>query len=932
MSSPRFPLSDPSACCSVVAGNVDVFLFSPGSALFYAFRADAGEYLLGMDLGPGTEMVGVPGPDARIEPVNGPPASAGVDLWCERVASAAAPSAMPRTAVVIAPGIPAPASESVATISTSEVLVWVRQAEGTSCLFGDEGVTLAEGEAPFPLTRSSWFQLQPGARLDIAQPPAGEQRLERFRAVMADALLTRRAAANSAEHARLTQRTMVDARRLDLALRNIATPLQPDQMPLATDAQASGDPLVAAVMAVGAEQGLKMVVPPTDPHAETIVSKTAATREQVAAIARSSGVRHREVLLTEGWWNADAGPILAFREADNSPVAALPAGPGQYILLDPVNQSRTPVTAAVANSLSGAAWVFYRPFPSASISAMKLLQFGFRGCRRDARVILVAGVAAGALGMMTPAFTRVLYDTIIPESRQTDLYQLAAFLTASTLSGILFTLARGYAVLRVENRMNSTIQAAVWDRLLGLPAPFFRLFTSGDLSLRSMGIDRIRAAVTSSALGALLSGIFSVFNFALLFYFSWPLALVAAGLTSISLLILVAVSTQEVKLKRALSAQEGKLNGLILEILRGISKFRVAGAEGRAFSGWSREFTAQQSLAAKSRSLSIRFASYQAAFPVLCSIALFYAMSTAGKETITTGQYLAFSTSFSQFLNATLQLAGGIISIAGVIPLYERARPILEALPETAGHRRNPGELTGRIEISHIAFRYKPGGPLVLSDVSVRIERGQFVAFVGASGCGKSTLFRLLLGFEQPESGRMYYDSQDLADLDYPDVRRQMGVVLQNARLTAGTILVNILGSAALTINDAWAAAAMAGLDDDIKALPMGMHTMISDGGGTLSGGQRQRILIARALVRKPRMLLFDEATSALDNRTQAIVSESLERLRCTRVVIAHRLSTIRKADLICYLDKGVVAESGTYEELIDKGGLFAQLARRQIA
>jgi len=932
MSCARVTLSDPLVCFKVTAGKVDVFLASPGSALAFLFRAEAGEVLLGLPMEGGPDLVAVPGPESSLEAVTECPADIAIGLWCQRVSAAAAPHDVPRNATVMRSGWTLPVSEHPSIVSTVEECIWVRQTEGSSFLFGKDSLCLAVGDSPFPITRSSWLELAPNACVEGAAAPTGAERLDRFRQVMAVCLLARHTADRIAEQDRLTSRTLADARMLDFSLRNITTPLQSGSAPLFADANASSEPLFGAISAVCANLGLKMVSPPSSLSGKMTSRKVDVIRENVAAIARSSGVSHRQVTMTGEWWKGDAGPILGFRNIDNSPVAILPISPVKYVVFDPITHVRTPVDDALSTSMSGLGYVFYRPFPTKALTAVDLLKFGFLGCRQDARVVLLAGLAAGALGMLTPLFTRVLYNTIIPESRAKDLYQLAAFLTASTIAGVLFTLARGYAVLRVENRMNSAIQAAVWDRLLGLPAPFFRRFSSGDLSLRSMGIDRIRAAITSSALNALLSGMFSIFNFVLLFWFSWRLAMVATGLTAISVSVLLLISRTEVGLKRSLSAQEGKLNGLTLEILRGISKFRVAGAEGRAFSNWSRAFAEQQSLAARSRSLSIRFASFQAAFPVFASIALFYTMSLADKGSISTGEYLAFSVSFTQFLMATLQLATGVIAIAGVLPLYERARPILEALPESAGNRRDPGDLTGRIEISHIAFRYKESAPQVLKDVCIKLEPGQFVAFVGGSGCGKSTLFRLLLGFEAPESGRLYFDNQDLADLDLPAVRRQMGVVLQNARLSAGSILSNILGSAALTIDDAWHAATMAGLDGDIKALPMGMHTMISDGGGTLSGGQRQRILIARALVRKPRILLFDEATSALDNRTQAIVSESLERLRCTRVVIAHRLSTIRKADLICYLDKGVIAEAGTYEELLAKGGLFAQLARRQIA
>lgn len=299
---------------------------------------------------------------------------------------------------------------------------------------------------------------------------------------------------------------------------------------------------------------------------------------------------------------------------------------------------------------------------------------------------------------------------------------------------------------------------------------------------------------------------------------------------------------------------------------------------------------------------------------------------------MSTGQFLAFNAAFSGLLGAMVGMTSTFLSVAEIIPLYERATPILKTLPEIDEVKTDPGHLTGELDISRIFFRYHEVGPLVLQDVSLRARPGEFIAVVGSSGSGKSTLLRLLLGFETPESGAIYFDGQDLAGLDVQSVRRQMGVVLQNSQLLPGNIFDNIVGSLPLTMDDAWEAAALAGLAEDIQQMPMAMHTAITAGSSTLSGGQRQRIVIARAIVNKPRIIIFDEATSALDNRTQAEVSRSLEGLNATRIVIAHRLSTIINADRIYVMDQGKIVQSGTYAELISQEGPFAEMAKRQLA
>jgi ABC-type bacteriocin/lantibiotic exporter with double-glycine peptidase domain len=382
-------------------------------------------------------------------------------------------------------------------------------------------------------------------------------------------------------------------------------------------------------------------------------------------------------------------------------------------------------------------------------------------------------------------------------------------------------------------------------------------------------------------------------------------------------------------------AVSGRLSGLLLELINGIAKLRVSGTENRAFASWARSFARQKKLSVQSRTLGAALTVFYSVFPVLGSILIFYAMArlTEGQEvaSLTTGEFLAFTTAFGQFQAAALELSGAFLSVLGAVPLYERAKPILDALPEVSAAKMHPGELSGNIEVKHVDFRYRADTPLVLRDVSVKIPAGRFVAFVGPSGSGKSTLLRLLLGFETSESGSVYFDDQDLTGLDIQAVRQQIGVVLQNGRLAPGSIFENIVGSAPLTMEEAVQAARLAGLEDDIRAMPMGMHTMVAEGGVGLSGGQRQRLMIARAIVRRPRIIFFDEATSALDNETQSIVSRSLESLQATRVVIAHRLSTIINADYIYLMEKGAVVQEGRYEDLIHREGPFAELARRQI-
>jgi ATP-binding cassette subfamily C protein len=482
--------------------------------------------------------------------------------------------------------------------------------------------------------------------------------------------------------------------------------------------------------------------------------------------------------------------------------------------------------------------------------------------------------------------------------------------------------------------MGNAVQCAVWDRLLALPMSFFRPYTAGELAVRAMGIDGIRQLVSGSAVTAVVAGMTSLGNYVLLFHYSARLALWATLLIATALVATILGGYVQLSYQRGVAALQSKTSGVVLQLLSSISKLRVAGAEVHAFAGWARRFAEQRRLQFRVRSIGNWVAAFNAGFPTAASMLVFWAALAplTVAHTMRTGDFLAFMAAFGICLTSVVTTSNAFLSMLLAIPLYEQAKPILVTPPEVDGVKEDPGELTGAVDIEHVSFRYEADGPLVLRDITVHAKPGEFIAFVGPSGSGKSTVMRLLLGFEGPEAGSIYYDGRELGGLDLRALRRQIGVVLQSGRLMTGDIYTNIVGSAPLQMEAAWEAARMAGFADDIRQMPMGMHTVISEGGGTLSGGQRQRLMIARAIVHRPRILLFDEATSALDNRTQAIVSASLEGLRATRMVIAHRLSTIMRADRIYVLERGALVQCGSYDQLVRERGLFAELAARQIA
>jgi NHLM bacteriocin system ABC transporter ATP-binding protein len=649
------------------------------------------------------------------------------------------------------------------------------------------------------------------------------------------------------------------------------------------------------------------------------------------ALSLTSGLRTRRAVLARGWQNDDNGALLGFlSEADDAlvPVALLPSR-RSYWLHDPRENAPRQVTEQLAGELHPHAYQVYAPLPPRPLGPWDILRFSSAHTGRDFILVGVVGTVTGWLGTLIPLLTGLVFDRIIPGAERGLLAQITLVLFAVLCGQALFDLARGLALVRAQTLMDTRLEAGVWDRLLSLPIPFFRRYSAGDLAQRAAGIGGIRQVLAGATLSALLSGVFSVWNLALLFTINPTLALAATGLVFVSGTVAAIAAYSGLRHQRNVAAVDGKIGGLLLQIITGIAKIRITGTENRAFAVWSSLFALRRDADVAAERVSLRVGVFQSAYPLACSIVLWWIVGHDAKR-MTTGEFLAFSAAFSMFLSAMLNVIDTGLRALAAIPMYERAKPILVEPVENQGSGETRIQLTGGIEVSHVSFRYEPHGPLILDDVSLRIRPGEFVAVVGSSGSGKSTFLRILLGFEACTEGGVFYDGQDLAGLDLRIVRQQIGVVLQNSRVTAGDIYTNIVGNSGRSVEDAWQAARGAALDKDIEAMPMGMHTVISQGGATFSGGQKQRLLIARALASKPAVLFFDEATSALDNVTQAAVSDSLERLRVTRIVIAHRLSTIRHADTIVVLERGRIVETGRYEELMKARGAFFALARRQ--
>jgi NHLM bacteriocin system ABC transporter ATP-binding protein len=652
------------------------------------------------------------------------------------------------------------------------------------------------------------------------------------------------------------------------------------------------------------------------------------TVEEVARVAR---LRVRRVALRGDWWTQDLGPLIGFVEADGRPVALVPGTDGRYRVHHAATGEDELLTGDMAVGLEMLAWSFYPPLPDGKLTVWDLLRLGIRHQTADILVALGAGVAGGLLGLALPLLTSWVFRQIIPGHLESQLVQVGLALVMAAAATTIFKIVGDVALLRIEGRIAGRLQAGIIDRLLRLPSSFFNTYSTGDLALRTLTVESVRKALTGLVLSSVLAGMFSLFSFALLFWYQ-PAAAGVAGLLFLLILgVSILAGARQLKAIYEGEAISGNINSLVLQIINGIPKLRMAGAEDRAFVLWGKVFAELRARMVRMRRIANAYTVFLAGYEILSLAVVFVVIALAAGGEMDTGAFLAFVSAFSMFMASTTQMGRAVIQCFNVTPMVKRAQPLLDALPETDATKSDPGPLTGGIEVTGATFRYDHEGPKVLNGLSLTALPGQFIALVGPSGCGKSTLMKLLLGFEQPEAGGIFFDGHDLRSLDVQAVRRQIGVVLQSGRLMPGTIYENIKGASSASVDEAWDAAAMAGMDGDIKAMPMGMHTVLTEGSAALSGGQIQRLLIARAVVARPRILLFDEATSALDNLTQAVVTESLSLLSVTRIAIAHRLSTVRDADHIYVLAEGRVAESGTYEDLMAKGGLFADLAKRQL-
>lgn len=775
----------------------------------------------------------------------------GIDAWTARVAGTIATP--PESAVVEQAAI-----GSRYTLTSGEIfrlsgrrVGWIGIEHGTIGIM-EMPEAYGSGECPLPIAAGTWIVAREDTTMEVRGsadfPLAGIWvALDRFHARVMETLCRRIDEETLAEADRLRLRSNLNRLRTGSIVGRLAGIIAGEPGSLQPGAGGTNR-LLAACREVGAAMGVSLKVPANMAFGSDDLA-------DIMRIAEASRVRARRLLLRADWRTNSAGPFVAFLGEDRRPVAVLQGAGGRHVIVDPASGTRRELTRATASELAPEAVMFYRPLPSRALTVRDLLKFGAAMVRADFLRITLAALCLGLLALATPLVTKLLIDSVLPRAEADQLLICTIALVVVTLVAGGFQVMQGFAMLRLESRLDFVLQAAVVDRLLRMPTGFFRNFSVGDLADRTLGIEAVRTIVTGRAIRGFLALVSCVFSFAVMLYLDVRLGMLAAALASLRAVMVAAISLMRLPNERESLRLQGWLEGLVLQFLTGVGKLRIANATMHALAIWVERFAEQKRHFIASQRAANLQKSLDAAFPALATL-LIFALAEHGSGVRLRhdlGTFLAFYAAFGLSLAAVGEWALAIGELLVAIPRIERLSPIVATATEIGDERRSVGEVGGAIEFANVSFRYGGNGPSILDDVSLSVGKGEYLAIVGPSGGGKSTLFRLLLGFEQPEAGVIFVDGKSLETIDVGLLRRQAGVVLQSSRLASGSIYDNICGGAQLSIDRAWEIARLAGLDGDIETMPMGMQTMIAEGVNTLSGGQRQRLLIARALAHRPR-------------------------------------------------------------------------------
>ncbi len=691
---------------------------------------------------------------------------------------------------------------------------------------------------------------------------------------------------------------------------------------------ANKNSLAGAITALGKIQNIQFIIPN--------ITSEADENAHLDMICKQSAIRKRNITLESDWQNKCGMPFLG-ELITGERVAIFPLDDESvWYWYDSATAKTNQIDDSFLENLSNKGTIFYKPFPNEPITLKKLFSLAWEMSRTDFIRASFLFFIIALLSSALPIINATIFSTVIPLADYELLMQIFILAIGFALTKATIEYLSSLLLLRIRHRLCWSLQASVWDRLLSVPLTFFKDYSIGDITDRSLSIIQLSNILNNTFLKTALTSIFIFPPLLLMFYYSPLFSIVTLLFMFIISFIFIIIAFTSYRLQKEMASLSGEMQGNSIQYFAGLSKIRATGTENQILEHWSEKFSEQKRIYFKlsncEKTVSLLSAILPICIIIIIIILITFLFNYSPDAMISLSDFVAFSSALGIVSASFSSILISLINTIEAIPIYQRLSPLLEAMPEKNLWQGQIENIQGNIDIKHVTFKYNTLQRAIIDNVSLKINAGEFVAIVGESGSGKSTLLRLLLGFEKPLQGSISYDNLDLNHVNLRQLRSQLGVVLQDSKLIPDSIFKNIVaGSSSLTIDDAWQAAKHAGCDKDIEAMPMKMHTVVSGADGGLSGGQKQRILIARALVKSPKILFFDEATSALDNNAQNIVRETIAELPVTKIVIAHRLSTIIDADCIVVLNEGKIIEQGTYKELIQANGHFAKLAKRQL-
>lgn len=922
--------------CYIVAGG-DVGLFASDAAQKLARlpvgQIPAGGLLFGAAPGLlGEEgLLGVGSPDARIFelPQNwrfpAPPAAfaAGLGIWLTTLANGIGQRIEPRPRPEhLVSGSRSSSGIVAGIVGCAEGIAWIDLPKGGGQLFGIEPV---EGLVPLPA--GAWLTLDKGeaySSLTWAEGLALEgwpDAVDCFNTAVNELLPLARGFTEADEFNRIRSRQAAEDLDGRLVLDRFASILGNRTDP---GQEAESDGLIDVLRLIGTKLGVTIKRPSKSRLAQMDLAPS------LDEIARASNIRLQAVALENAWWTSESGTMLGHRLSGDPVALVWNRG---YVALDRTGKA-TRINQRNASEFARDAQLVFAPQP-AKLSFTGMILSSTANGLGDIVALLLAIALGSLIAQVLPMATSLVFGVLVPGAMHDALLQVGILIVVIGVAGFAVQLSGDVARQRLSARGDAAVHRQVWDRVTSLPLPVLRRFASADIAARLSSAIAVTSGVRQFAFGAAATLGTVVSSLWVIASNSLPLALLAAVLVGLHVLVASLAGWLQARAFSQGEQMMGTADSQMVQMVNAITKLRSAAAEERAVMRWGERFALLRGKLVNSRRVMNFYESWLSAYPILGSAALFALVHTmtvstpAGQPTLSMAAVVASITAFGLMFATVGSFMRSVLSVALQKPSWVYAKGLLEQLPEPMAGLSDPGRLDGDIEFAAVAFEYAPG-QTVLRSVSFRAAPGEMIAVVGASGSGKSTLARLLLGTEKPAAGAVYIDGHDLRSLHPNALRSQMGVVLQDEKLPPGTILEVVRGVTGASLEAVWTALAKAAIAEEIAAMPLGLHTMLTDAGRALSGGQVQRLALARALLSNPAILILDEATSALDNRTQARAMQAILDLRITRFVIAHRISTVRHAHRILVLDGGMVVEAGTYEDLIAADGAFARIAKAQ--